>query len=106
MTQQQPQDEAAAEGGSTNNNDNTPVRSEAEELAGMVWAFVNAAGGLVEGLDAEVSSLPSGSGRTALSLYRCFAMAPCFSALHAQANKQALTLLLGCLANPSHTGRT
>lgn len=27
----------------------------AEELAGMVWGFVNAAGGLVEGLDDEVS---------------------------------------------------
>lgn len=27
----------------------------AEELARMVWGFVNAAGGLVEGLDTEVS---------------------------------------------------
>lgn len=45
------------DGGSTTNNEIAPVRSEAEELAGMVWAFVNAAGGLVEGLDAEVSSL-------------------------------------------------
>lgn len=28
-----------------------------EELAGMVWNFVNAAGGLVQDLDSEVGSL-------------------------------------------------
>lgn len=55
---QQQQEEPSAES-SSNNNSNPGASSEtqgAEELAGMVWGFVNAAGGLVEGLDTEVSS--------------------------------------------------
>lgn len=44
--------------GADDNNGNNNETQGAEELAGMVWAFVNAAGGLVEGLDAEVSERP------------------------------------------------
>lgn len=51
--QQQPQsdDPNAAATGATDSE-----TQGAEELAKMVWGFVNAAGGLVEGLDDEVST--------------------------------------------------
>lgn len=48
--------EDSTDGSSSNNKNSANSETQgAEELAGMVWGFVNAAGGLVEGLDTEVS---------------------------------------------------
>lgn len=54
---QQQQEEPSVDGSSNNSNPGASSETQgAEELAGMVWGFVNAAGGFVEGLDTEVSS--------------------------------------------------
>lgn len=67
--QTQPDDPNAAATTSASSTDNET--QGAEELAGMVWAFVNAAGGLVEGLDAEVSWPTLHGVASNLGEYRC-----------------------------------
>lgn len=58
--QQQQQDQPQQQQATTQTEDPSAAAADsetqgAEELAGMVWAFVNAAGGLVEGMDTDVS---------------------------------------------------
>lgn len=57
-SQQQQQQQATQTDDSNAAEGNDNETQGAEELAGMVWAFVHAAGGLVEGLDTEVSKFP------------------------------------------------
>lgn len=54
--QQTPEDPTAAATTAVATTTDTEAQA-AEELAAMVWRFVNSAGGLVEELDGEVSSV-------------------------------------------------